>query len=119
MDNEARILLDDVIAFCRRDGRETRLINMLEQCGATGFDDESLTIQVPSRFAYNYLVKQRELIERYLEEISFMPMVLNVVVAEGGAPGETQAPTAAATPPCRALEGSVGLKALGVAAAAA
>ena len=35
MDNEARILLDDVIAFCRRDGRETRLINMLEQCGAT------------------------------------------------------------------------------------
>lgn len=98
MDNEARILLDDVIAFCRRDGRETRLINMLEQCGATGFDDESLTIQVPSRFAYNYLVKQRELVERYLEEISFMPMVLNVVVAEGGAPSETQAPTAAATP---------------------
>ena len=98
MDNEARILLDDVIAFCRRDGRETRLINMLEQCGATGFDDESLTIQVPSRFAYNYLAKQRELIERYLEEISFMPMVLNVVVAEGGAPSETPAPTAAATP---------------------
>lgn len=98
MDNEARILLDDVIAFCRRDGRETRLINMLEQCGATGFDDESLTIQAPSRFAYNYLVKQHELIERYLEEISFMPMVLNVVVAESGAPSETQAPTAAATP---------------------
>ena len=98
MDNEARILLDDVIAFCRRDGRETRLINMLEQCGATGFDDESLTIQVPSRFAYNYLVKQHELIERYLEEISFMPMVLNVVVAEGGAPNETQTPTTAATP---------------------
>lgn len=105
MDNEARILLDDVIAFCRRDGRETRLINMLEQCGATGFDDESLTIQVPSRFAYNYLVKQRELIERYLEEISFMPMVLNVVVAEGGAPSETQAPTAAATPTVPASEG--------------
>lgn len=98
MDNEARILLDDVIAFCRRDGRETRLINMLEQCGATGFDDESLTIQVPSRFAYNYLVKQRELIERYLEEISFMPMALNVVVAEGGAPVDTPAPAAAATP---------------------
>lgn len=98
MDNEARILLDDVIAFCRRDGRETRLINMLEQCGATGFDDESLTIQVPSRFAYNYLVKQRELIERYLEEISFMPMALNVVIADGGAPSEAQAPAAAATP---------------------
>lgn len=105
MDNEARILLDDVIAFCRRDGRETRLINMLEQCGATGFDDESLTIQVPSRFAYNYLVKQRELIERYLEEISFMPMVLNVVVAEGGSPSETQSPTAAATPTAPAGDG--------------
>lgn len=105
MDNEARILLDDVIAFCRRDGRETRLINMLEQCGATGFDDESLTIQVPSRFAYNYLVKQRELIERYLEEISFMPMTLNVVVAEGGAPSETQAPAAAATPTVPTDEG--------------
>lgn len=105
MDNEARILLDDVIAFCRRDGRETRLINMLEQCGATGFDDESLTIQVPSRFAYNYLVKQRELIERYLEEISFMPMALNVVVAEGGAPSETQAPTAAAASLAPAGEG--------------
>lgn len=90
MDNEARILLDDVIAFCRRDGRETRLINMLEQCGATGFDDESLTVQVPSRFAYNYLVKQRELIERYLEEISFMPMTLNVCMGDGSAPGETQ-----------------------------
>lgn len=103
MDNEARILLDDVIAFCRRDGRETRLINMLEQCGATGFDDESLTIQVPSRFAYNYLVKQRELIERYLEEISFMPMALDVVVAEGGAASETQAPIAAPAVP--AVEG--------------
>lgn len=105
MDNEARILLDDVIAFCRRDGRETRLINMLEQCGATGFDDESLTIQVPSRFAYNYLVKQRELIERYLEEISFMPMVLNVVVAEGGASSETRAPAAVAAPMAPAGEG--------------
>lgn len=105
MDNEARILLDDVIAFCRRDGRETRLINMLEQCGATGFDDESLTIQVPSRFAYSYLVKQRELIERYLEEISFMPMVLNVVVAEGGAPSETQAAAAVAAPMAPAGEG--------------
>lgn len=103
MDNEARILLDDVIAFCRRDGRETRLINMLEQCRATGFDDESLTIQVPSRFAYNYLVKQRELIERYLEEISFMPMALNVVVAEGGAASGTQAPVAAPAVP--AVEG--------------
>ena len=80
MDNEARILLDDVIAFCRRDGRETRLINMLEQCGATGFDDESLTIQVPSRFAYNYLVKQREVIERYLEAVSYTHLTLPTIL---------------------------------------
>lgn len=78
MDNEARILLDDVIEFCRRDGREARLINMLEQCGAQDFDDETLTVQVPSRFAYSYLERQRTVVERYLEEVSFMPMRLNI-----------------------------------------
>lgn len=88
MDNEARILLDDVIEFCRRDEREPRLINMLEQCGAIEFDDESLTIQVPSRFAYTYLIKQRETVERYLEEISFMPMRLEVRVEERQAAGD-------------------------------
>ena len=99
MDNEARILLDDVIEFCRRDGRETRLVNMLEQCGAVGFDDESLTIQVPSRFAYTYLIKQREVIERYLEEISFMPMRLDVRVEERA--GVTPGGGAAAAAPAR------------------
>ena len=29
MDNEAQILLDDIISFCQRDGLDTRLINML------------------------------------------------------------------------------------------
>lgn len=85
MENEARILLDDVIEFCRRDGREPRLINMLEQCGASDFDDESLTVAVPSRFACTYLEKQREVIESYLEEISFMPMRLKVVVEDRNA----------------------------------
>lgn len=85
MENEARILLDDVIEFCRRDGREARLINMLEQCGASDFDDESLTVAVPSRFACTYLEKQREVIEGYLEEISFMPMRLEVVVEDRNA----------------------------------
>lgn len=85
MENEARILLDDVIEFCRRDGREPRLINMLEQCGASDFDDESLTVAVPSRFACTYLEKQREVIESYLEEISFMPMRLEVVVEDRNA----------------------------------
>lgn len=83
MDNEARILLDDVIEFCRRDGREARLINMLEQCGASDFTEDSLTIQVPSRFAYTYLVKQRELVEGYLEQIAFSPVSLKVEVADG------------------------------------
>lgn len=94
MDNEARILLDDVIEFCRRDEREPRLIHMLEQCQAVAFDDESLTVQVPSRFAYTYLVKQRESIEAYLEEISFMPMRLEVVVDGRGAAGESRATAA-------------------------
>ena len=94
MDNEARILLDDVIEFCRRDEREPRLINMLEQCGAIEFDDESLTIQVPSRFAYTYLIKQRETVERYLEEISFMPMRLEVRVEERQAAGDRGRATA-------------------------
>lgn len=94
MDNEARILLDDVIEFCRRDEREPRLIHMLEQCQGIAFDDESLTVQVPSRFAYTYLVKQREAIEAYLEEISFMPMRLEVVVDGRGAAGEARGTTA-------------------------
>ena len=68
MDNEARILLDDVIAFCRRDGRETRLINMLEQCGATGFDRRIRRSRSPADLPITTSSKQRELIERYLEE---------------------------------------------------
>lgn len=89
MDNEARIILDDVISFCRRDNREQRLINMLEQCAATSFDESSLGIQVPSKFAYAYLLKQREIIEQYLEEITFMPTSLQVQVA--GQAGDTAA----------------------------
>ena len=29
MDTEAKIILDDTISFCQRDGRDARLINML------------------------------------------------------------------------------------------
>ena len=95
MDNDARILLDDTISFCRRDGQDRRLISMLEQSVPTVLDDDALTIEAPSRFAYTYLVKQRQLIERYLEEIAFAPLTLNVVVpgaegqASGAAPGQT------------------------------
>ena len=82
MNNEARLLLDDVIAFCQRDGMDTRLINMLASARATELTEDSLTIEAPSRFAYSYLVKQRQIIERYLEEIAFAPLALNVCVPQ-------------------------------------
>ena len=81
MDNEARILLDDVIAYCHRDGRDTRLINMLEQIAPAGLTDEELSLQAPNRFAAAYLERQREVIEAYLEEITFAPMRLSVLQA--------------------------------------
>ncbi|WP_102338141.1 DnaA ATPase domain-containing protein [Collinsella provencensis] len=82
MDNEARMLLEDVISFCLRDEREARLINMLEQCEAIKYDEKALAIRTPSRFAYSYLIKQRDLIERYLEEITFAPTALDVAPIE-------------------------------------
>lgn len=104
MDNEAKIILDDTISFCRRDGRDARLINMLAQSLPLELTDESLTIEAPSRFAYAYLMKQREVIERYLEEIAFCPLTLHVTVpqdpaATGGATSPVAADaTRAATP---------------------
>ena len=92
MDNEAQILLDDIISFCQRDGLDTRLINMLGQSVPVSLDDESLTLQVPSRFASTYLLKQQETIERYLEEITFAPMALRVEVPAVPAPAQVQPP---------------------------
>ena len=80
MDNEARFLLDDTIAFCRRDGQDQRLINMLDQCVPQSLDDDALRIAVPSRFAASYLERQRDLIERYLEEIAFAALHLDIAV---------------------------------------
>ena len=89
MDNEAKIILDDTISFCRRDGRDKRLINMLGQCIPIELTDESLTIEAPSRFAYSYLMKQRQVIERYLEEIAFCDLSLQVTVPQDpAAPAE-------------------------------
>lgn len=100
MDNEARILLDDVIAYCRRDGRDARLINMLEQIAPTALTDEELALQAPNRFAASYLERQREVIEAYLEEITFAPMRLNVLQAT--TPGGTGGAAAGrATPSTR------------------
>ena len=79
MDNEAQNLLDDTVAFCKRDGQDSRLTNMLAQSVPLSMDDETFTIQAPTRFAYSYLEKQRSTIEPYLEEITFLPLELKIV----------------------------------------
>ena len=114
MDNEAQILLDDIVSFCQRDGLDTRLINMLGQSVPVSLDDESLTLQVPSRFASTYLLKQQETIERYLEEITFAPLALKVEVpamapaaqapAPQSIPQQTYTPTPATAPAATVVE---------------
>ena len=102
MDEEASLILGDAIAFCQRDGMEARLINMLGQCRALALTDEALTIEAPSRFAYAYLQKQKATIERYLEEIAFTPLALEVTVPQGASP--VPAPQQAAAPAPRPAE---------------
>ncbi len=82
MDTEAKIILDDTISFCERDGQAPRLINILGQCEPTSLDETSLTLEAPTRFAYSYLLKQRDLIERYFEEITFERLSLNLTFAQ-------------------------------------
>ena len=96
MDEEARYLLDDMIAFCQRDGMEARLINMLEQCQPEAVDDSSFTLQAPSRFAISYLEKQRLVLESYIEEITFAPLQLKLTVPAGRPARMAAAPVAAA-----------------------
>lgn len=74
MDNEAMILLDDLLSCCRRDGRDARLINILEQSVPTSLTEDAFTVQAPNRFALSYLAKQTTVLEAYLEEITFAPM---------------------------------------------
>ena len=83
MDTEAQMLLEDILTFCERDGREARLVNMLRQCSARSLTDEALVIEAPSRFASSYLAKQHEVIEQYLEEITFAPLALAVELPQG------------------------------------
>lgn len=83
MNEEARYLLDDMIAFCQRDGMEERLISMLGQCQPEDLDEESFTLQAPSRFAISYLEKQRLTLESYIEEITFAPLQLKLTVPAG------------------------------------
>lgn len=103
MDNEAQMLLDDAIDFCRRDGLEARLVNMLSQSQAVRLTDDTLVVQAPSRFAHTYLEKQRTTIETYLEQIAFAPIALDLVVegsaAAAGPSAAKPSPTAPTAPP--------------------
>ena len=91
MEEEARILLDDAVDFCRRDGRDERLVNMLAQSRAVDLTDTELVIEAPSRFAIAHLDRNRAIIESYLQQIAFMPLVLEI-----RAPGDLSVPTAPA-----------------------
>lgn len=109
MNEEARYLLDDTIAFCQRDGMEERLISMLEQCQPEDLDEESFTLQAPSRFAISYLEKQRLTLESYIEEITFAPLQLKLTVPAGrpvrpaaAAPQHGGAGQSAVATPCAA-----------------
>ncbi len=86
MDTEAQMLLEDILTFCERDGREARLVNMLRQCTAQALSDETLTLEAPSRFAASYLARQQSVIEQYLEEITFAPLSLTVTLPQGEGP---------------------------------
>lgn len=98
MDTEAKMILDDTISFCERDERDGRLINILNQCVPAELTETSLTIEAPTRFAYSYLLKQRDVIERYLEEITFGPLALNVTVPESITAGHHTPQTMPAAP---------------------
>lgn len=93
MDEEASIILGDAIAFCQRDGQDTRLINMLGQSRAVSLTEDTLTIEAPSRFAIAQLKKHQPTIEAYLEEIAFAPIALDIVAPQGAAADSAAAAT--------------------------
>ena len=51
MESEARLLLDDAIAFCQRDGMDARLINMLASARATDLTEDALTIEARQKLS--------------------------------------------------------------------
>ena len=51
MDEEANIILGDIVSFCQRDNQDTRLINMMSRAKPVGLTDDAFVIEVPSRFA--------------------------------------------------------------------
>lgn len=98
MDEEASIILGDVIAFCQRDGQDARLINMLGQSRAVSLTEDTLTIEAPSRFAIAQLKKHQPTIEAYLEEIAFAPIALDIVAPQSAATDSAAAAAPAAPP---------------------
>lgn len=92
MDNDAQILMDDVVSFCQRDGQDARLINMLGQSRAVALTDTDLVIEAPTRFAVAFLDKNRSVVEHYLEQIAFMPIALRVQEPTGMGAGAVVAP---------------------------
>ena len=98
MDEEASIILGDAIAFCQRDGQDARLINMLGQSRAVSLNEDTLTIEAPSRFAIAQLKKHQPTIEAYLEEIAFAPIALDIVAPQSAAADSAAAAVPAAPP---------------------
>ena len=83
MDNEAQILVDDVIAFCERDGVDGRVVKMMKQVKPLELTDAALVVEAPSRFARTFIKKNERIIEQYLEQIAFMPLKLDVRPPQG------------------------------------
>ena len=106
MENEAQMILDDTISFCERDGVDTRLVQMLRQSRGVTLTDTTLTIEAPSRFAGAALMKQRAVIERYLEEIAFAPVELVVTTALPAAESVSRETSAAAAAQAAATNAS-------------
>ena len=121
MDEEASIILGDAIAFCQRDGQDARLINMLGQSRAVSLNEDTLTIEAPSRFAIAQLKKHQPTIEAYLEEIAFAPIALDIVAPQSAAadsaaaavPAAPPVATAAAAPPPAPRAGDVSRETMG------
>lgn len=102
MESEAQILLADAVAFCQRDGQDARLTNMLGQSRPLNMTDTALIIEAPTRFAVAFLERNKPIIERYLEEIAFMPIEL-MVQPPAGAPAPQVAPAQPVATPAAAI----------------
>ena len=102
MESEAQILLADAVAFCQRDGQDARLTNMLGQSRPLDMTDTALIIEAPTRFAVAFLERNKPIIERYLEEIAFMPIEL-MVQPPAGAPAPQVAPAQPVATPAAAI----------------